>query len=64
MDKLLAMINESNLQSITVMIMQVPCCSGLYQLVQRAIQESGKNIPLKVVVIGINGEVLKEVQVN
>ena len=64
MDKLLAMINEANLQSITVMIMQVPCCSGLYQLAQRAIQESGKNIPLKVVVIGINGEVLKEVQMN
>lgn len=64
MDKLLAMINEANLQSITVMIMQVPCCSGLYQLAQRAIQESGKNIPLKVVVIGINGDILKEVQVN
>ena len=64
MDKLLAMIDEANLQSITVMIMQVPCCSGLYQLAQRAIQESGKNIPLKVVVIGINGELLKEVQVN
>jgi hypothetical protein len=64
MDKLLAMINEANLQSITVLIMQVPCCSGLYQLAQNAIQQSGKNIPLKVVVIGITGEVLKEVQVN
>jgi ferredoxin len=64
MDKLIAMINESNLQSITVMIMQVPCCSGLYQLAQNAIQQSGNNISLKVVVIGINGEVLKEVQVN
>ena len=64
MDKLLAMINEANLQSITVMIMRVPCCSGLYQLAQRAIQESGKNIPLKVIVIGINGEVLKEVQIS
>jgi len=63
-DKLVAMINEANLQSITVLIMQVPCCSGLYRLAQEAIQESGKNIPLKVVVIGINGEVLKEVQVN
>lgn len=63
-DKLLAMINEANLQSITVLVMQVPCCSGLYQLAQKAINESGKNIPLKIVVIGINGEVLKEVQVN
>lgn len=64
MEKLLAMINEANLQSITVMIMQVPCCSGLYQLAQKAIQQSGKNISLKVVVIGINGELLKEVHVN
>ncbi len=64
MDKLLAMIIEANLQSITVLIMQVPCCSGLYQLAQNAIQHSGKYIPLKVIVIGINGEVLKEVQVN
>ncbi len=64
MDKLLAMINEANLQSITVLIMQVPCCSGLYQLAQNAIEQSGKNIPLKVIVIGISGEVLKEVQVN
>ena len=64
MDKLLAMIIEANLQSITVLIMQVPCCSGLYQLAQNAIQQSGKYIPLKVIVIGINGEVLKEVQVN
>jgi ferredoxin len=64
MDKLLAMIIEANLQAITVSIMQVPCCSGLYQLAQNAIQQSGKSIPLKVIVIGINGEVLKETQIN
>lgn len=63
-DKLVAMINESNLKSITVLIMQVPCCSGLYQLATEAIKDSGKDIPLKVVVIGVNGDILKEVQVN
>lgn len=63
-DKLLAMIKEANLQSITVLIMQVPCCGGLYSLAQQAIQKSGKNIPLRVIVVGINGEILKEVQVN
>jgi ferredoxin len=63
-DKLTAMIKESNLKSITVLVMQVPCCSGLYQLAAEAIRESGREIPLKVVVIGINGEKLKEVQVN
>lgn len=63
-DKLIAMINEANIQSITVMIMQVPCCSGLFHLAKNAIEESGKNIPFKVIVIGINGEILKEALVN
>lgn len=63
-DKLVSMINESNLKSITVLVMQVPCCSGLYQLATEALKESGKDIPLKVVVMGVNGDILKEVQVN
>lgn len=63
-NKLVTMIKESNLKSITVLVMQVPCCSGLYQLASEAIKESGKEIPLKAVVIGINGEKLKEVQLN
>ncbi|MFO7523972.1 MAG: 4Fe-4S binding protein [Ignavibacteriaceae bacterium] len=63
-DKLVAMIKESNLKSITVLVMQVPCCSGLFRLAQEALKESGKNIPLKVIVIGINGEILNELQLN
>lgn len=63
-DKLVSMINESNLKSITVLVMQVPCCSGLYQLATETLKESGKDIPLKVVVMGVNGDILKEVQVN
>lgn len=63
-DKLTAMIKESNLKSITVLVMQVPCCSGLYQIATEAIKESDKDIPLKVVVIGVNGDKLKEVQVS
>lgn len=63
-DKLVAMIKESNLKSITVLVMQVPCCSGLYRLAQEAIKETGKNIPLKVIVISINGELLKEIPLN
>lgn len=63
-EKLVSMIKDSNLKSITVLIMQVPCCSGLYQLAAEAIKESGKDIPLKVVVIGINGQILKEVNPN
>jgi hypothetical protein len=58
------MINESNLKSITVLIMQVPCCSGLYQIAANAIKDSRRQIPLKVVVIGVDGNILKEVFLN
>jgi ferredoxin len=64
LDKLVVMIREAELKSITVLVMQVPCCSGLYQLAQRAIEESEIDIPLKVIVIGINGEILKEIQIS
>ncbi|MFC2103442.1 ATP-binding protein [Bacteroidota bacterium] len=59
-EKLTAMIKDANLQSITVMIMQVPCCGGLMQLAKDAIDQSGKEIPVKVIVIGVQGEVLQE----
>ena len=64
LDKLITMINESNLNSITVLIMQVPCCSGLAQLAQRAIEISGSLIPVNVTVITPSGEILQSVQVN
>jgi ferredoxin len=60
-EKLKLMINESNLKSITVLIMQVPCCSGLVHLVQEAIEETGAQIPVNAVIVGINGKILKEV---
>ncbi len=62
LEKLTQMITLSNLNSITVLVMQVPCCSGLYQLAKQAVENSGRNIPLKVIVIGIQGEVLQEVE--
>ena len=63
-EKLIAMINESNLQSITVMIMQVPCCNGLLQLAQDAVNHSGKEIPVKVIIVGIQGEILQETELT
>lgn len=61
LDKLITMINESNLKSITVLIMQVPCCSGLAQLAQQAMQISGSNIPVNLTVIAPSGEILQSV---
>lgn len=64
LDKLIKMINDSNLKSITVLIMQVPCCGGLLQLAQQAVENSSKKVPLKVVVMGIEGDILQVVEFN
>ncbi|MCX6151088.1 MAG: 4Fe-4S ferredoxin [Ignavibacteriales bacterium] len=61
--KLSSMVEEANIKSLTVMIMEVPCCRGLLQLAQQAINLSGKTIPLKVIMLSIRGEVLMEEEI-
>ena len=55
-DKLAAMISQNDIQSVTVPIMEVPCCRGLAMMAQQAVQKSGKDVPLEIAVIGINGD--------
>lgn len=58
--KLVQMIDEAKINTLTVAIMQVPCCGGLLQQAKMAIEQATRKIPLKVAVISIEGEVLKE----
>lgn len=60
LQKLVSLIDEANINTITVMIMQVPCCGGLLQIAQTAVQNASRKIPIKAVVVGIQGEILKE----
>ena len=60
LEKLVQMIDEAKVNTITVMIMEVPCCGGLLKLAQTALQQAGRKVPLKVIVVGIQGEILKE----
>lgn len=55
-DKLAEMIAHNDIQSVTVTIMEVPCCRGLGMFAQQAIDQSGKDVPLEVVIIGVDGE--------
>lgn len=54
-DKLAAIIAGNDIKSVTVTIMEVPCCRGLALLAQKALQLAGKEIPLEIAVIGIDG---------
>jgi NAD-dependent dihydropyrimidine dehydrogenase PreA subunit len=58
--KLTAMIDEAEVNTITVMIMEVPCCGGLLRTAQMAAQNATRKVPIKLVVIGIDGEVRRE----
>jgi ferredoxin len=60
LDKLTDVIKSSGLRAIQVVHMEVPCCFGLEKLVDEAVRRSGKKVPVKIAVVGIKGEVLKE----
>jgi len=55
-EKLAAIFQRNEVKSITVAIMEVPCCRGLDVIVRQALTMSGKDIPLETAVIGVNGE--------
>ncbi len=58
--KISALIDQSQVNTITVAIMEVPCCGGLLQIVQSATQQAIRKVPVKALVIGIKGDVLQE----
>lgn len=55
-EKLTELFARNAIRSITLTRMEVPCCGGLEYAVKQAVAASGKDIPLKVVTIGINGD--------
>ena len=59
-EKLTRIIAENDIQSVTVVRMQVPCCGGIENAVKRALQQSGKFIPWQVVTVTTDGRILGE----
>jgi ferredoxin len=59
-EKLTGIFKTNSIRSVTVPFMEVPCCFGLVRAIEEALKASGKNIPLKKVKIGIQGEIKSE----
>ena len=58
-EKLTQIFKHNNIKSVTVTRMTVPCCGGLSHAVKSALENSGKNIPLHIVTISPNGQVIR-----
>ena len=59
-EKLTAMIDEAKINTLTVMIMEVPCCGGLAQMAQKAVQKAIRKVPVKLINVALDGSVIDE----
>ena len=58
-EKLTQIIQNNNIQSVTIVRVEVPCCGGLESAAKKALQASGKFIPWQVITISIDGKILE-----
>ena len=59
-EKIRRLIDEAKVNTITIMMMEVPCCGGLSQLVQMAAAQATRKVPVKEIIVSIKGEILEE----
>lgn len=55
-----SLIDEAKIDTLTVMTMEVPCCSGLAALAQSAAQGAKRKVPVKYITVSLRGEILAE----
>jgi len=60
-EKLSSMIADSRINSLSVIMMEVPCCGGLLAMAETARKQAGRDVPIKRSIVGIKGDVLEEV---
>ena len=60
LEKLISMIDEAEINTLNVVVMQVPCCSGLVRLAVEAQKRAKRKIPVKGIIVSLQGEILNE----
>lgn len=58
-EKLMEIIRQNNIKSVTVVRMEVPCCGGIEAAAKAALQNSGKFLPWSVITISTDGKILE-----
>ena len=57
------MIDEAEIRSLKVMVMEVPCCGGLVRLVEEALRRAKRDLPVECLVVATQGHILGEYQI-
>jgi Pyruvate/2-oxoacid:ferredoxin oxidoreductase delta subunit len=60
LEKIKSWFKDAKINTLTVMIMEVPCCMGLLSLAKQAVKNSTRKVPIKSIVVGLRGEILSE----
>jgi ferredoxin len=60
LSKIISFIDDAKINTLTVITMEVPCCSGLLNLAKKAVDMANRKIPMKSIIVGIKGDILKE----
>ena len=63
-DEFAEIFKTAGVKSVTTMIMEVPCCSGLPMIVEKGMEASGVNVPSRQVVVSTRGQIIEERQPN
>ncbi|OFX13228.1 MAG: 4Fe-4S ferredoxin [Armatimonadetes bacterium RBG_16_58_9] len=58
--KITALVDQANINTLTVVTMEVPCCAGLLHLARYAVAQASRKIPIKSKVVSLRGEILEE----
>ena len=58
LEKLVRLINDAEINTLTVMKMEVPCCSGIEQMAQAAVKSADRKVPVKSITVGVKGNIL------
>jgi ferredoxin len=59
-EKIRSWIDDAKINTLTVMTMQVPCCSGLVYLAKQGASKASRKVPIKSIVVSLQGEILSE----
>ncbi len=59
-EKIKSWVDDAKINTLTVLIMQVPCCGGLFQLAQQGLERAERAIPVKAIVVSLEGDILSE----